>query len=148
MSEPAPIPFLPLLSAVVQEIAPGLMAELISWKCCRRCGGICNWATSDFSTVTGSMVCPHCRAFVVEWPNGVPMVCACGLEVEGEYLVLDGLPVSQCCGLSLSPPADYDPLRIAHGGPGVEGAEPHQHREVPVRESGDRYYFGEEPSNN
>lgn len=146
MSKDSPLPFLPLLSEVVQEIAPGLLAELISWKCCRRCGGICNWASSDFSAVTGSLICPHCRAFIVEWPAGLPIVCACGVEVDREYLVLDGLPVSNCCGLSLLPPAECSPdrsddvvpasalpapLRVADGGPGVEGAEPSQRFKPP-----------------
>lgn len=130
MSEPTPIS--QLIREVAAELAPEVLRELIGWKFCNFCGGLCTWGTAEFSTNVNSLVCPHCQHLIIEWPPGAPIFCDCGRDISNEYRVHDGLPVSWCCGVLIQAPTEFieetnpKPLWIAPSCPGVEGAEPPQ----------------------
>lgn len=139
MSQPPTESFTTLLHRSIEEIAPGLLGELIGWKFCRNCGSLCNWATAHFDALAESLICPECAALIVEWPPGLPILCACGTDCEDEHEVYNGLPISRCCDRVLTPPPEYipdpvphflppstlpQPLQIAPSCPGVKGAEP------------------------
>lgn len=72
-----------------------LIAELIGWKLCLSCRGLCNYETAEYSEHYQDLACPHCHAI---------------LRID----VVDGAS-------EFLPP---EPLRIAPSCPGVERAEP------------------------
>jgi hypothetical protein len=83
-----PDPFLPTSVST-------LIAEIIGWKFCPCCGGLCNYETAEYSETYDDLACPHCHAI---------------LRIDVRSVDDDFV--------------QPEPLRIARSCPGVEGAEP------------------------